>query len=501
MNDALRRFLVAIGLAGGLGYEACLAVHAAEPGVEAPASKVSPTVGVDSQTRPGLLYELYELPRRPKTIRNLLPGVPPKNVGILGQLHFTRDAGFEGRKDSIQIEIAGEVFAPRSGEYVFTIKADDGAELIVANEPLGRNVWAGGNTPPTRGTVELVEGWHELRVSHYQGDGGVNLNVLWQPPGAEDLAPIPGERLRVSVERYEAARRALDDPAALHADDPAYAYRKVFQTQGFFELPEHEGDLMVDLLEGPTLYSAAVRRDFNHLLEQTNYDELPYWHQLKVLAGFLRGWPNGQTERGEVLHRAAYTSTEPEPTDYDGWRGAQREGYKQVVTFEDGHAVTVFTPIEGAAEQERVPQALAGLPAALRNLVRRITVEPYGTASEFNGGGGTIWVRLGGPASLDNLDSTFSHEAGHLLMDRTRCLEDWRVAWEGELLSLSHYARLNPFEDFAEFLRLYLSTNGDAEQLSSVRRLFPQRVAVMEASLAEVGFAWPEFKPDADAAE
>ena len=61
-------------------------------------------------------------------------------------------------------------------------------------------------------------------------------------------------------------------------------------------------------------------------------------------------------------------------------------------------------------------------------MLNKITVEPYGTAREFNGGGDHFWVRLEGPASLDVLDSTFSHEIAHVLMNKTDCYLDWEKA-------------------------------------------------------------------------
>ena len=47
----------------------------------------------------------------------------------------------------------------------------------------------------------------------------------------------------------------------------------------------------------------------------------------------------------------------------------------------------------------------------------------------------------------------------------------WVEASAKDLLSVSQYGRQNPSEDFADFTRLYVSTNDDAAQLESLRGL------------------------------
>ena len=449
----------------------------------------------DAGFDPGLLYEVYKLPRRPKTIRNLLPGVPPVSVGLLDGLHFTKEQGFDGPKESIQMEIFGQLHVPEDGQYTFDLNSDDGVEIYLDDKFLAKDAWVNGSKPPSRGERELKKGWVDLHARFYQGDGGAGLTVKWKTPGSDTFEPIPADAFRVSTKRVEAAKDAMAHPDTIEGEGEGdKAYRAIFLSDGFFELPEAEGDLMVDLLEGPTTYSAACRKDLNNYLKAIQYDKLPYWHQLKALSGYLRGWPTESTERGPVPHRDAYKVSDQEAVTYDGWNGAKREGFVQTIAFEDGHTVTLYTPVKDALERTTIPKALAGLPAVLRDMLDEVTVEPYGTAREFNGGGNHFWVRLQGPAELGVLDSTFSHEIGHVLMNKTDCYLDWEKAVNQDILSVSHYGRLNPSEDFAEFTRLYLGTNGNPDQLASLHKLFPARMAVMEHVLGEVGFSWHDFQ-------
>jgi hypothetical protein len=77
-------------------------------------------------------------------------------------------------------------------------------------------------------------------------------------------------------------------------------------------------------------------------------------------------------------------------------------------------------------------------------------------------------------------------------MNKTDCYLRWEKAIATDILSLSHYGRLNPTEDFAEFTRLFLSTEGDPKQLASLHKIFPARMTVMEEVLKQVSFEWPQ---------
>lgn len=120
----------------------------------------------------------------------------------------------------------------------------------------------------------------------------------------------------------------------------------------------------------------------------------------------------------------------------------------------------------------------------------RVRVEPYGTANEFNSGGDEMWVRRGEATPLSILDDTLSHEIGHILMNQTDSYLTWQQAVKQDVASVSHYGRLNPSEDFAEFVRLFLSTRGDKMQIASLGKIFPARIRVLDTALQKVSFSW-----------
>jgi hypothetical protein len=75
-------------------------------------------------------------------------------------------------------------------------------------------------------------------------------------------------------------------------------------------------------------------------------------------------------------------------------------------------------------------------------------------------------------------------------MNHTDCYRAWEAAIAKDLPSVSHYGRLNPSEDYAEFVRLLLSTQGDPRQLASLHKIFPARMAVADDVMKRVNFVW-----------
>lgn len=437
----------------------------------------------------GLVAEIYKLPVRPRRLRNPIPGLPISVVKVVAAPLIRSAPDLDGITGSVQVDYKGEMFFPATGNYTFSAEADDAMDLQIDGKMIVANAWINGNNAPTVATVPVTAGWHPVHIRFYQGDGGYKLNLRWQPVGATELQELSAQQFRVSAEQVASAQKSKATDENVEQNDPALAHRAIFRTTGFFELPEADGDLLIEALEGPTLYSASARKDLAQLLKATNYQTLPAWHQVMVLSGFLRGWHSEQTERGPMGTRAPYVLSQAQATTYDGWNGSVRQGFKHIVTI-DNAKFTIYTPAADSPERENVVAAIAGLPGALRTMLRQVRVEPYGTASEFNGGGDEIWVRRQESTPLSMLDNVLSHEIGHLLMNKTDCYQIWQGAIANDVLSVSHYGRMNPSEDFAEFTRLFLSTKGNAEQMASLHQLFPSRMKTLQDVLQQVGFAW-----------
>jgi PA14 domain len=233
---------------------------ASPPAERTPASGSQPvSQSKEPPYQPGLVAEIYKLPVRPRSLRNPIPGVVVTEVRVALTPDIRSAADVAGITGSVQVDFSGEIRLPIAGDYTFSAAADDAMDLWIDGKPILSNAWINGSNAPTMVTARFTEGWYPIRVRFFQGDGGFNLTLRWQPPGASGLREIPGETFRVPGERVAAAhkKRTVDEQS--ENADPSRAHRFVFRTQGFLELPERDGDLLVEVLEGPTSCIGRMR--------------------------------------------------------------------------------------------------------------------------------------------------------------------------------------------------------------------------------------------------
>jgi len=99
----------------------------------------------------------------------------------------------EGPGPSLSVEWEGCIRVPQSGTYTFETYSWDSSRvyldglLVVDNEHQGRDVRASGS-------IELDQGYHDLRVQGEFSDGWRLLELRWAPPG-EELRLVPSEAL------------------------------------------------------------------------------------------------------------------------------------------------------------------------------------------------------------------------------------------------------------------------------------------------------------------
>jgi hypothetical protein len=427
----------------------------------------------------GLILQAYKANRVMRQMRDPLPGILPDKVAVTHSLELQVADDFAGFDEMFQVVVHGDLSIETAGTYVFSIDADDGADLSINGQLVATDFWKPGPGEFATATLDLPTGRHAIRVRMAEGDGGQGLFVRWKPPGAGEFVAIPA-----SVLSHEPGKKlAATQPAAVSPELARHHF--IYATRGFASLKDAQAELLVNLLEGPTTLSESAREDLATFLEEVRFSKLEYWNQTKVLTGFAGGWYAGSTRRRPVESRVSFSVSPAIAERYDYWRGAMHDGFKQTVTI-SGHDVLLFTPTQDAVERSSVPEALAGLPSRYLRLVRTVRVAPYGTASEFNGGGSQIFVRLKREASTGTLDASFAHEAGHLFQHQFGMYNQWVDASNADLLSLSEYGRRNPTEDFAEFNRLYISTNDSPAEIESLRKLFPARMKIYEEMIRKL---------------
>ena len=87
----------------------------------------------------------------------------------------------------------GQLLAPKTGDYQFTIDVDDSGWVTVDGTPVIRDP---GPVTKVRdsGTIHLTEGPHRIEVGERNIGGGSYLHLYWKIPGSADLEIVPSER-------------------------------------------------------------------------------------------------------------------------------------------------------------------------------------------------------------------------------------------------------------------------------------------------------------------
>ncbi|MFD0662773.1 PA14 domain-containing protein [Thermocatellispora tengchongensis] len=91
-------------------------------------------------------------------------------------------------------EVIGNIDIQQAGAHTFRLTSDDGSRLLIDGELVIDH--DGLHGPDAKdGTVTLTEGHHSLRIEHFERDGGQQITLAWQPPGASGFAVVPNSVL------------------------------------------------------------------------------------------------------------------------------------------------------------------------------------------------------------------------------------------------------------------------------------------------------------------
>lgn len=89
----------------------------------------------------------------------------------------------------------GQVEAPESANYTFSVRTDDGVKLWVNNQLL-INKWFNQFGETYTNTIELTGGQkYDIRMEMYDWDGGAEAHLWWQRPSQSGREIIPTSRL------------------------------------------------------------------------------------------------------------------------------------------------------------------------------------------------------------------------------------------------------------------------------------------------------------------
>jgi hypothetical protein len=155
--------------------------------------------GEPENTAPGLRVELYDLGKMVHAIPQLAGGQLPNEVLIVETLDLG-GAGqpFGSLQDNFMTVVTGLIHAEKSGAYEFTLASDDGGRLWIDSRVVIDHDGLHGPDPKHR-TIVLQEGWHRLKVEHFEAGGGERLALVCIPfvgRSGGERAPLPPTAFR-----------------------------------------------------------------------------------------------------------------------------------------------------------------------------------------------------------------------------------------------------------------------------------------------------------------
>ncbi|RCL30006.1 MAG: hypothetical protein DBX02_05365 [Verrucomicrobia bacterium] len=86
--------------------------------------------------------------------------------------------------DSFGLVFRGNIEAPKSGSYTFTLNSDDGSRLLIDQKIVVDNDGVHGPIPKS-GKIDLKKGLHHIEVQYFEARGGEELYVGWRLPGSK----------------------------------------------------------------------------------------------------------------------------------------------------------------------------------------------------------------------------------------------------------------------------------------------------------------------------
>ena len=94
------------------------------------------------------------------------------------------DLSCSKEKDNFGLVFRGNIEAPKSGDYIFTLSSDDGSRLLIDRKVVVDLDGIHGVTSKS-GKVKLEKGLHHIEVQYFEASGGEELYVGWRIPGAK----------------------------------------------------------------------------------------------------------------------------------------------------------------------------------------------------------------------------------------------------------------------------------------------------------------------------
>lgn len=246
---------------------------------------------------------------------------------------------------------------------------------------------------------------------------------------------------------------------------------------------------------GTAEWTPRIRMDnmFNEILA----GNLTEAEQLAKLESFLTASANGYIYDGQASYQTISTSitgteglywTVDEGTagNYDFWSGTMLDGmlYSYKIYEADGtvqQTISLYVEDQSTAQTnaETFKNVLLNIPYEFRQHLTTVKIRNDG-ANYYNGGGGTLYIRIDWTPDANSMRSTVVHELGHILDQACGTWSNgsgWAAAKAADMYSASVYANSSNAEDFAEFMRMYFAAYDNPDMQKGLQVIMPERYA------------------------
>jgi len=138
----------------------------------------------------GLIKSTYVLPKKewaqlPNFETLEIDNVEEEHLGVLD---------FKGVKPKVGFAILweGTFVAPKTGEYKFNLRVDDGARVKIGGKQVVEINKPGPMRRKAEGVIKLEEGRHDLKVEYFQAADKKGLEILVKVPGMKKAVVLTG---------------------------------------------------------------------------------------------------------------------------------------------------------------------------------------------------------------------------------------------------------------------------------------------------------------------
>ncbi len=318
-----------------------------------------------------------------------------------------------------------------------------------------------------------------IDTGNYVGLSGNNLALVASTNKKEiRLVPVEGESLLARVSKTD-----------------AYNLLSAAQRERFESVYESVAGDVFGRYGGTTEWTPRIRMD--NLFTEILSGSLSEAEQLAKLEEFLTASSNGYIYDGQASYQTISTSIpgtaglyweqdEGTAGSYDFWSGTYLNGmlYKYTIYEADGTAqqtINLYVEDHSTAQTNAANfrEVLLNIPYEFRQYLHTAKIRNDG-ANYYNGGGGTLYIRINWTPDVNSMRSTVVHELGHILDQACGTWSNgsgWAAAKSADMYSASGYANSSNAEDFAEFCRMYFAAYGNPDMQKGLQVIMPERYA------------------------